>query len=109
MGRSLGLGGRSRRAGSIAERARLNVTRALRSSLRRIAAADGALGSHLEITVHTGTVCLYSPDPVAGRLAGIGRGTFLGVDQRGTNGLVGGDGIEPPTSAMSTQRSSHLS
>ena len=63
LGRSLGLGGRSRRAGSVAERSRLNVTRAVRSSLRRIAIADDGLASHLEATVHTGTVCVYSPDP----------------------------------------------
>jgi len=63
LGRALGLGGRSRHAGSIAERARLNVTRAVKSAMRRIAAADPDLAAHLEATVHTGTVCLYSPDP----------------------------------------------
>lgn len=63
--RALGLGGRSRVAGSISERARLNVTRALRSTLRRIAAAAPALATHLDATVRTGTVCVYSPDPRA--------------------------------------------
>jgi tetratricopeptide (TPR) repeat protein len=65
LGRALGLGGRSRRAGSIAERARLNVTRAIRSAMRRIAAADAELATHLEATIHTGAVCVYSPDPRA--------------------------------------------
>ena len=63
LGRALGLGGRSRRAGSVAERARLNVTRAVKSSMRRIAASDPGLAAHLEATVHTGTICVYAPDP----------------------------------------------
>lgn len=63
LGRALGLGGRSRRAGSIAERARLNVMRAVRSAMQRISLADPELGAHLNATVHTGTVCVYTPDP----------------------------------------------
>ena len=63
LSRALGLGGRSRHAGSIAERARLNVTRAVKSAMRRIAATDAELAAHLEPTVRTGTVCVYSPDP----------------------------------------------
>jgi hypothetical protein len=63
LSRALGLGGRSRHAGSIAERARLNVTRAVKSAMRRIVAADAGLAAHLEPTVRTGTVCVYSPDP----------------------------------------------
>jgi hypothetical protein len=63
LGRALGLGGRPRHAGSIAERARLNVTRAVKSAMQRIAAADAGLATHLEATVHTGAVCVYSPDP----------------------------------------------
>jgi predicted ATPase len=63
LSRALGLGGRSRHAGSIAERARLNVVRAVRSAMRRIAATDADLGAHLEATIRTGTVCAYTPDP----------------------------------------------
>jgi predicted ATPase len=63
LSRALGLGGRSRHAGSIAERARLNVMRAVKSAMQRIASADAKLGAHLEATVHTGTVCVYTPDP----------------------------------------------
>ena len=55
--------GRSRHAGSIAERARLNVVRAVRTAMRRIAATDADLGAHLEATIRTGTVCAYTPDP----------------------------------------------
>jgi tetratricopeptide (TPR) repeat protein len=65
LSKALGLGGRPRQAGSIAERARLNVTRAVRSAMQRISSADAALGVHLNATVHTGTVCVYTPDPRA--------------------------------------------
>jgi AAA ATPase domain len=60
---SLGLGGRDRKSGSAAERARLSVTRAIRSAMSRIADGNPALGRHLEATVRTGTFCSYQPDP----------------------------------------------
>jgi tetratricopeptide (TPR) repeat protein len=63
LGRAVGLGGRTRRAGSAAERARLNVGRAIASALRRIAAQERALGEHLTATVRTGLFCSYNPDP----------------------------------------------
>ncbi len=62
---SLGLAGRDRIAASHAERARLNVTRALRTTIQRIEAADPALGRHLDATIRTGTFCSYTPDPRA--------------------------------------------
>jgi hypothetical protein len=58
-----GLGGRDRRAASGSERARVNVTRAVRSALARIALHSPALGDHLQATVRTGTFCSYVPDP----------------------------------------------
>ena len=61
--RAVGLGGRSRRAGSHVERARVNVTRAISSALRKIAEHHDALGRHLEATIKTGTFCSYVPDP----------------------------------------------
>jgi DNA-binding response OmpR family regulator len=63
LSRAFGLGGRSRRAVSIAERSRLNVLRAVRSAVRRISRVDAVLGAHFMATVHTGTVCVYTPDP----------------------------------------------
>jgi tetratricopeptide (TPR) repeat protein len=63
--RAVGLGGRDRRAASAAERARLNVTRAVRSAIARIAASHPPLGDHLQVTVRTGTYCSYQPDPSA--------------------------------------------
>jgi hypothetical protein len=62
---ALGLGGRDRAAASVAERARVNVTRAIRSALGRISDHSRSLGDHLEVTIHTGTFCSYTPDPRA--------------------------------------------
>ncbi len=63
LARAVGLGGRDRETGSHAERARVNVTRAIRATLRRTAGYDTALGAILEQTVHTGTFCAYRPTP----------------------------------------------
>jgi tetratricopeptide (TPR) repeat protein len=60
---AVGLGGRDRRAASAAERARVNVTRALKREIRRIADEDARLGRELSTTVRTGTFCAYEPDP----------------------------------------------
>jgi hypothetical protein len=61
--RAVGLGGRDRRAASHAERARLNVTRAIRSAMANLAAANPSLGRHLAATIRTGRYCSYTPDP----------------------------------------------
>jgi tetratricopeptide (TPR) repeat protein len=60
---AVGLGGRDRNAASSAERARVSVTRAIRSAMARIADHHPSLGRHLESTVRTGTYCSYNPDP----------------------------------------------
>jgi tetratricopeptide (TPR) repeat protein len=60
---AVGLGGRDRRLGSPSERARVSVTRAIRSALARINEHSSALGDHLERTIQTGTFCSYRPDP----------------------------------------------
>jgi len=62
---AVGLGGRDRPAGSAAERARVNITRAIRAALARIRAHSPALAGHLDATIHTGTFCSYTPDPRA--------------------------------------------
>jgi TolB-like protein/tetratricopeptide (TPR) repeat protein len=59
---ALGLGGRSRRLGSAAERARSAVTWRIRNAIRKIAAAHPALGRHLDNAVRTGTYCTYQPE-----------------------------------------------
>ena len=63
LGRVAGLGGRPRRAGSLAERARLNATRSLRKAIDRIEADCPRLGRHLSNSVQTGRICCYQQDP----------------------------------------------
>jgi tetratricopeptide (TPR) repeat protein len=63
LARAVGLGGRDRRAASHAERARLNVTRAIRTAMANLARDNPALGQHLAATVRTGRYCCYVPDP----------------------------------------------
>jgi hypothetical protein len=58
-----GLGGRPRRAGDPAERARTAVTARIRDAIRRIEAVHPDLGHHLVRSVRTGTFCCYDPDP----------------------------------------------
>jgi tetratricopeptide (TPR) repeat protein len=62
---AMGLGGRDRKPGSPSERARVNITRAVRAAVARVREFSPALASHLDATVHTGTFCCYSPDPGA--------------------------------------------
>ena len=57
-----GLGGRVRRSGSAAERARTAVTARIRDAIRRIGDAHPELGRHLARSVRTGTFCVYEPD-----------------------------------------------
>jgi tetratricopeptide (TPR) repeat protein len=54
--------GRNRRAGSTAERARLNVTRAIKSVIEKVAERDSALGKLLDRSIRTGSFCSYVPD-----------------------------------------------
>jgi hypothetical protein len=65
LARAVGLGGRDRQAASHAERARLNVTRAIRAAMANLARANPSLGRHLSATVRTGRYCSYIPDPRA--------------------------------------------
>ena len=62
---AVGLRGRDRTAGSAAERARVNITKAVKTALARIRAHSPALAGHLDATIHTGTFCSYTPDPRA--------------------------------------------
>lgn len=63
LSRAVGLGGRRRKARSAAERARLNVTVTLKSTIARITKHHKALGQHLAQTIKTGTFCSYAPSP----------------------------------------------
>jgi tetratricopeptide (TPR) repeat protein len=61
LARAFGLGGRDRRAASAAERARLNVTRAVRAAVSRIAEALPEAGGTLDRGIRTGIYCAYEP------------------------------------------------
>jgi non-specific serine/threonine protein kinase len=63
LSRSSGLSGRQRRSASAAERARVNVTRAIKTAISVLARHDAILGRHLATSIRTGTFCVYSPDP----------------------------------------------
>jgi hypothetical protein len=54
---------RDRRAASHAERARLTVTKGIKTALAKLAAAHPALANHLAGTVKRGYLCVYRPDP----------------------------------------------
>ena len=62
LSRAVGLGGRLRRMGSPAERARVNITRAIKIALRKLTEHHPALGQHLTTTIKTGAYCSYTPD-----------------------------------------------
>ena len=62
---AVGLSGRDRTAGSPAERARVGITKVVKTALARIRAHSPALADHLDATIHTGTFCSYTPDPRA--------------------------------------------
>jgi predicted ATPase len=63
IARAVGLGGRDRRAGSAAERARLNVTRAIKSALQKISERNNRLGELLDRSVRTGSFSCYLANP----------------------------------------------
>ena len=58
---AFGLGGRDRRAASAAERARLNVTRAVRAAIAKLAEALPEAGAALDRHVRTGLDCADTP------------------------------------------------
>jgi hypothetical protein len=45
------------------ERARVRITHAIRTTMRRLALHHAVLSEHLRATVTTGTYCAYLPDP----------------------------------------------
>jgi hypothetical protein len=51
------------RDASVAQQARVNITRTIKAALRKITGHHPALGQHLAHTVKTGIHCSYTPDP----------------------------------------------
>lgn len=62
LARAVGLGGRVRRTGRAAERARVNVQRRVVEAIRKVAEASPPLGVHLQKAVRTGAFCSYAPE-----------------------------------------------
>jgi class 3 adenylate cyclase len=61
LARAAGLGGRDRELPSPAERARVSVTKAIRSAIKAIERHNRELGGHLAASIHTGRFCSYAP------------------------------------------------
>jgi hypothetical protein len=59
--RATGLGGRPRRSGSPAEKARLNVTRTIRHAIIDLSTRVPELAAHLDESIVTGVSCCYEP------------------------------------------------
>lgn len=65
-----GLGGRTRRLGDEAERARKTVTARIRDTLRKLDALHPELAAHLRKSVTTGATCAYRPERTEGDASG---------------------------------------
>lgn len=63
LARAFGLGGRERMASSVAEKARLNVTRAIRTAISTLAEVLPEAAAVLDRRVRTGLFCAYEPRP----------------------------------------------
>jgi len=59
--RATGLGGRPRRSGSPAEKARVNVTRTIRHAITQLSETVPELAAHLDASIATGVSCCYEP------------------------------------------------
>lgn len=71
LSNALDLKGRTRRMGSLAERARTTVTWRIRHATKKIGAVHEPLGRHLANSLRTGTFCSYQPErPVHWKLTG---------------------------------------
>jgi hypothetical protein len=60
LAQAVGLRGRDRTFSSPAERARINVTKAIRTAIRLIGNHCPELASHLEASIQTGRFCSYA-------------------------------------------------
>jgi Tetratricopeptide repeat len=61
LARAVGLGGRDRAIASPAERARVSVTKAIRTAIKTIDRESPELGAHLTASIRTGRFCSYAP------------------------------------------------
>lgn len=61
LARAVGLRGRDREVASPAERARISVTKAIKTAIRLVEGHSPALGKHLAASIRTGRLCCYAP------------------------------------------------
>jgi eukaryotic-like serine/threonine-protein kinase len=61
LANAAGLGGRNRPLSSPAERARVNVTKAIRTAIKLIEKESPPLAEHLTASIRTGRFCSYAP------------------------------------------------
>jgi hypothetical protein len=61
LARATGLGGRDRPLSSSAERARVNVTKAIRTAIKLTEKQSPQLAEHLTASIRTGRFCSYAP------------------------------------------------
>jgi hypothetical protein len=61
---ALGRGGRGRQTSPAAARARSTVTKSIKAAIKKIQAHHPALGYHLALSIKTGRLCRYVPDPI---------------------------------------------
>lgn len=59
---AVGRGGRDRRTGAAADRARCTVTHGIRRALQHIRPARPTLADELRLRIRTGVYCVYVPD-----------------------------------------------
>ena len=65
LAQTIGLRGRTRKFSSPAERARISVTKAIRTAIRLIEAQSPELAAHLDASIQTGRFCSYAPPGAA--------------------------------------------
>ncbi len=85
LARAVGLSGRDRRAAAITERARVNITRAIKTTIQKIATSNASMGQHLAKSIRTGTFCSYIPD--AGPSEGATRRADAPTDSAGSSSI----------------------
>ncbi|MEO7802910.1 MAG: AAA family ATPase [Actinomycetota bacterium] len=61
LSEAFGIGGRARKTGSAAEKARMAVSKAIKGTIDRIEELVPGTGSHLRRAIKTGTYCSYEP------------------------------------------------
>ena len=60
---AFGLGGKRRTVSSTTESTRQSVQKAIARAIMKISIHNDALGQHLSISIQTGLLCSYNPDP----------------------------------------------